>query len=185
MRFNEIVNTVYDSLEESEGKEGDTTGAAETGKIGVTQMARDAVGNPNIDDREIAKLYLIDIGAKLQGLEGYAEAPDGVQVALLDTMYNTGDQLLGWKGMAEGLKGGDYEKAMKNILDTAQVEGKSMKGLAKRRAKAYNIAFPSSISSVLQQLDGTIKYNNKAGDTLFEYRVPRHEKSEAGVITLN
>lgn len=178
------IDRVYNSLEAKEGKSGDTTGAAETGLIGVTQSAREAVGGSE-DDLVIARKYLGLMDYKLrQDIPRYSKAPLEVQEALLDTAYNSGDQILSWEGMKSKMVTGDWIGALKQTLDTANVGGKTVKGLAKRRAGAYNLVADKKIDEIEQKEDGTLIYKAADGSIIFKYRKPKHDKSIAGLLKI-
>lgn len=71
--------------------------------------------------------------------------PRSVQIALLDLTFNIGASSLGQqRGMLDGLKEQNYQKAMENTLDIVRAtdvggNAYSSPGLAKRRASLYNL----------------------------------------------
>ena len=110
----------------------------------------------------------------------------GTQNALIDTMYNVGPGATRWKGLSSSIANGEAPKEiMKNILDSANVGGKSVKGLAKRRAMSYNMAVSDEdkITKVTQLKDGTIQYFSNEG-LVFQYKRDRHSDSKPGSITV-
>ena len=179
-----LVDSVFNSLYTSEGAEGDTTGAAKTGKIGVTQWARDAVGVEGMSDEDVAKSYLKLLDKKWRGKKGFAEAPKEVQAFLLDSSYNLGESVFGYKNLETSLAQGKYLEAAKGLLGTASIGGASSRGVARRRAEQYNkIAF-NKIVEIDQQEDGTLRYLDRKGNEVFSYRPKsgRHTSSKVGRI---
>ena len=181
-----VAEQVLSELTAKEGV-GDEVTSVETGALGVTEAARKAVGaTENTDDTKVAKDYLNVLENKWEGVEGFKDASDGVKKALLDTTYNIGEGVLKFKGVKSALKGGDEEEVVKSLLDTASVDGKAVKGLAKRRAEAYNEVSETPITEVEQLEDGTIIYK-KDGEEFFKYKAEggKHEKSGVGTITVD
>lgn len=185
--FNPVEFT-FDHLLAREGV-GDEVTDIETGKMGVTQMARLAVNAPdNMPDEEVAKAYLGKLDSNWSNRVGYKEAPPEVKSMLLDASYNMGEQVLKFKGVSDAIANQDYEAASKALLNTANVNKQTMIGLAKRRADSHNIAFPEApIIEVEQKEDGTIIYRGLGGETLLEYnsKKGKHPKSKPGVIKLH
>lgn len=176
---------VLAQLEVKEGS-GDLVTDVETGNLGVTEQARKAAKAPQgASDVEVAEGYLNFLEGKWKGVEGYSSASPEVRKALLDTSYNVGEGVTRFSGITKALKKGDEEEVILNLLDTASVEGKSVKGLAKRRAEAYNQVSDSPITKVEQMDDGTIVYF-KGEEEFFKYKPKggRHEKSDVGVIDI-
>ena len=121
----DLVDSVFNSLYASEGAEGDTTGAAKTGKLGVTQWARDAVGIEGMSDEDVAKRYLKLLDEKWRERKGFAEAPREMQSFLLDSSYNLGESVFGYKSLEANLAQGKYLEAAKGLLGTANIGGAS------------------------------------------------------------
>lgn len=186
----DVVNNVYESLERKEGTSGDTTGAAKTYDIGVTQSAIDTVkdkyGYSGKDYKKVAKLFLKNQYEEISTLPNFESAPLSVQEELLDLAYNSGTAMKGWKGLNKAMEEGDWVEVMKETLDTANSGGKSLKGLAKRRAEAYNRIAEVPIKSIEQLSDGTLIYNDEDGNEIFKYKAKngRHSKSSTGVLSL-
>lgn len=169
------VADVFSHLARREGEGDDLTDVA-TGKLGVTQEARDAVGaNKNTPDRVVARRYLDHLDTVFEnGLEGYTQSPPNVKQMVLDASYNMGEKIKNFTNFSRAIKDGDYDKAAINLLDTANVKHKgqmkSVKGLAKRRAESYNLYADEPVTVVEQLEDGTIKYLGEGGQVIFEYR---------------
>jgi GH24 family phage-related lysozyme (muramidase) len=178
---------VYEGLLGNEGASGDTTGAADTGELGVTDNARKAVPNSkSMSDKEIARKYLDIQDKELSKLNGYSHAPMVVQEAILDTAYNTSaSQMKTWKSFKKHLSNEDYIPALKETLDTANIKKKSSKGLAARRARNFNKVAQIPIDTVEQLENGTIIYRDSTGKTIFKYKAPRHPSSDPGIIKVN
>ncbi len=182
------VDRVYSDLAIKEGT-GDNLTSVATGKWGVTEAARAAVGAPpEMPDEEVAKAYLEKVDSNWKNREGYDQAPDNIQAMLIDATYNLGEGVLGYKGVQKALKDGDWEMVGKNLLDTANAEGGTVKGLAKRRAEGWNIAFPGNPITKIEQKDsGEILYYGADGSTIFSYGANKgkHPGSEAGVMEIH
>ena len=181
------VDVVYKSLAKSEGS-GDKVTGIKTGNLGVTKWARQAVNaKDGTTDEEVAKLYLGALNKMWESKEGYSDAPIELQAALLDSAYNMGASIMKHKSVVEGLSSKDYSKIGKYILSTSNVGGKSMKGLALRRAEMYNRFSETKVASVEQGDDGTLRYNDKDGNEVFSYKPKggRHDKSSPGTLFLD
>lgn len=176
----------YSTLQELNYREGtgDALTNTPTGRLGVTRAARRASkslkGTP---DDEVALMYLIHLESKWMDVVGYVRSPEEVKLALLDASYNLGERVMRYRGVRSGLLAENYSKVMESLLLTANVGGKSVKGIAKRRAGLYNGVTSDRIVSVEQRFDGTIIYHG-ARSELFRYRPwgGRHEKSSVGIL---
>lgn len=182
-----VIDEVFDDLALFEGAEGDTTGAAETGRIGVTAAARQAVGGENLSDEQVAKQYLgIVFNTLSTKLEGFEKAPREVQKSLLDAGYNLGQGIANFKGLRAAFAKKDWKGVGLNLLDTASIAGKASRGLARRRADYYNRIVgesQSKITHIEQKRDGTLIY--LSGDSeVFKYKPSggRHPSSGVGKI---
>jgi GH24 family phage-related lysozyme (muramidase) len=196
-----IADAVYDELPLKEGK-GDLTGAAPTGNLGVTEVARKTVGmndewkNAKSEeerdeiDKKVARLYLNYLENKMP--DSWKEMPEGLQKGFLDAAYNIGPGIFNYTQLNKGIQNKDWAYAAKNLLDSANIDGKSSKGLAKRRAEAYNDiaqeAGFNTIGDVEQEADGTIIYYDNEGNDIFRYdpktKMP-HESSKPGKILID
>lgn len=182
------VDMVYNNLGAKEGV-GDIVTDIPTGALGVTGMARSAVGaKDDVPDDVVAKQYLDLLNNQWNMRNGYTESPTEIKAMLLDASYNMGEQTMNFPELSAALQEGNYEQVALELLDTANVEGMAVKGVAKRRAQSYNLyAKPENeIHSVEQLKDGTIIYRGKGGEELYSYRAEggRHPKSKAGRIDL-
>ena len=176
------IANVYKDLAHREGV-GDNVTSVVTGELGVTQSAKDAVGATSSSDADVALLYLNLLNDKWSRVEGYEEAPELVKEILLDATYNLGESVMGYRGVRSALREGRWFDVGKELLDTANVGGRSMMGLAKRRAAMYNKVAQEDIFWIRQLEDGTLIY--ATFDTrVFEYKARggKHEKSKAGVV---
>lgn len=182
-----IIDELYQDFAISEGN-GDTTGAAPTGKRGLTTRLYSAMKKKhgNISEEEASKLYLGEAYDKFTAdLAGFDQLPTEAKKGILDSAYNMDfNKMLKFKNFAKAVAAGDVDGAFKNLLDTANINGQSSKGLAKRRAESYNIASPGSpITSVEQDANGEIRYM-KGNNVFFSYtpRKGKHKSSAAGTI---
>lgn len=152
----------------------------------MTDSARKAVGaSPDVPDEEVAYRYLEKQQDRLGTFKGFSEAPMSVQEALLDTAYNTSaGEMSKWKGMKKALAEGDYEKVLKETLDTANSGGKSLRGMARRRAMNYNKIARTPIATIEQKADGSIIYRDSGGNTITSYKARggRHPQSRIGIL---
>lgn len=183
-----IINALYEEFGVSEGN-GDTTGAAPTGSRGLTTaLYAEMKGKhgASITEEQASKFYLTEIYTSFsKNLEGFTALDEDVQKGVLDSAYNLGYKgMLKYKGFAAAIKANDKEAIFKNLLDTATVAGQSYRGLAKRRAHAYNeIVKDSKITSVKQEEDGTLKYM-KGEEVFFSYKAPKGRAAKSSVGTL-
>lgn len=183
----DAVDDVYKNLIHEEGAEGDTTGAAVTGKLGVTEGARSVIpGSEDMSDKEVAKAYIERLGSMVP-----EDTPYSVTYSLVDTAYNAGEGVFKYPKLSKALKEGDWMGVATNFLDTATIGGKSSKGLAGRRARAYNrIAEEFGgdvIEKVFQAEDGTLSYLNEEGDVIFSFKAKngRHPSSRVGSLRVD
>ena len=172
---------------------GDTATSVPTAHFGVTKAAADAVGEPFSEtmSKEISQLIGTKYVVKLEQdfaskVEGWESLPVEVKEGALDAAYNMGPQVFKFKGFMSALGEGDAEEAARQLLDTASIDGKSSKALAKRRAELYNnMVGEGTIDRVEQMEDGTLAYW-KGDSEVFSYRPKggKHETSSVGSITL-
>lgn len=191
---NEVIDNVYNKLIEFEGASGDTVTGIPTGEKGLTTAEYDRIKKQygNMTQAEASKVYL---GEQLDILEtdftGFKDLTNAQKQGILDVAYNLrngAEKMKKFSHFKHYLREGDVPAAMKELLETAQSNGKSMLGLAKRRAESWNTAFPYTarnrdmkIRDVEVLEDGTvIYYRDKAtNDIIHEYKPKggRHEKS--------
>lgn len=181
----DTMSNVFVELFEKEGR-GDNVTSVATGNIGVTGGAvRATTGTDAQTDEDVAVQYLNVLNSLWERYRGYREAPTEVKEALLDLSYNVGEGVFSWKGLLSAVERGDYLEAMRQTLDTANVNKQSLKGLAIRRAAGYNRVAEDDIFWIKQEEDGTIKY--ATFDTLIMSYKPRggkHEKSVADTVVV-
>ena len=189
---------VFDQLTANEGVSDDVTGTP-TGRLGVTDArkldAEKTAGRP-LSDEDAARQILHDDSALLHNdMAGFSTLNHKVQAAILDLSYNVGadkvaDSLL-FSALARAVATGDVPSILLQTLDTAVIDGKTVKGLAGRRARMYNSAVSDGmdkIVSVEQAPDGTIIYNAAPSETaasyvLSKFTLPRHKDSRAGTLS--
>tara|TARA_R110000868_G_scaffold345994_2_gene607047 strand:- start:1033 stop:3417 length:2385 start_codon:yes stop_codon:yes gene_type:complete len=189
----QAINVVSADLVANEGT-GDELTDTPTGVGGITDARKAEIeqrkGRP-LSDEEARNIAVKDDSAALHSrMAGFDTLDAKVQAAVLDLAYNVGiNNVLNPKEFPRLQKlvaEGDVQGILYNTLNTAVVEGKSVKGLALRRARMFNAANPDperAITAVEQLDDGTIMY--MAGKrVLATFKRPRHEKSKAGITTL-
>jgi hypothetical protein len=183
-----IVNDAYNNLASAEGSSGDTTGAAETLKRGLTkeqyerQKAR--TNNPNMTEEEASKAYLEELYVTFNNeLEGFSELDYQVKSDILHEAYNLGGGMKNYKEFSKAIKDNNVEQIFFKLLDTANISGQTSKGIAVRRAKLYNKYADAKIKTVEQLDDGTLIYSTEDGE-LFRYRKAKHKSSKAGKVKL-
>ena len=147
--------------------EGDTDGKVDTdgkrlGKFGMQVERKQAIEKREgrkLSDQEAFDIYYDDIYQAWAKKDGFVQAPDGVQRALLDMGFNLGPGFVREvPKAAAALKRGDIAEVLRQTLDTASglvkqhlVNTKTGKtstrlvrqlivGIAKRRADNYNTA---------------------------------------------
>lgn len=179
------IASVFSELYKKEGR-GDTVTSVPTGNIGVTGGAERATSDTDAtSDEEVAVQYLNLLNSRWERYEGYSGAPIEVKEALLDLSYNLGEGVFSYQGLRSALRARDYLEVMRQTLDTANVDGKSVKGLAIRRVDGYNKVAKDDIFWIKQQKDGTMLY--ATFDSLVMKYTPRggkHEKSVAGTVVV-
>lgn len=182
-----VVDKVFSGYTLKEGS-GDNVTNIRTGNLGVTDSARKAMNMTDMDeysDEEVSHAYTTKLYKDWQKKAGFNDAPANVQEALLDTAYNVGPRVMRYKGLNKALAAGDYEGVGRNLLDTASVEGKASRGLARRRAESYNAIVPDKqITHIDQKEDGTLRYLDSEGNEVFSYRPKggRHKTSAVGIL---
>lgn len=183
-----------DRVQKAEG-EGDLVSKVTTGKAGVTSAALKAINYPeqnpkNITDeqsREVVRQYTahLDQGFKAN-LAGYENLSEEARYAILDNAYNLGPNIAKFPKFKAAVEAGDEVGALRELLDTANESGKSVKGLAKRRAENYNMVASNPIKTIKQSANGRVEYLDKDGNTIFAYtpKGGRHDSSKAGTVSL-
>lgn len=126
-------------------------------------------------------------------LEGFDSLPEPAQDGIISSAYNLGEKSMsGFPGFRRAVKNKDPYEAMKQLLDTANTEGRSSKGLALRRAREFNSVASKlgrpRINRVVASEDGTISYLGQSEDgqalEILRYKKPRHETSKPGIVDI-
>jgi hypothetical protein len=120
-----------------------------------------------------------------RGFSGFDELSASVQAALLDLSYNVGvNNVLSFDRIRAAVSEGDADRVLLETLDTAVVDGKTVKGLAGRRARMFNAANTNpdlTITAVEQLSKGTIQYLHD-DVVIYQFKRPRHDDSTAGRV---
>jgi GH24 family phage-related lysozyme (muramidase) len=173
---------------------GDRMTDTPTGAGGIT-AARKAVeerraGRPLTDMQAREAAVRADSATLHNNLAGFSTLSAPVQAAVLDMSYNIGVGKVvdpkKFPKLIQAVAEGDVKNILLNTLDTATVEGHSVKGLAGRRAYMYNLGIGSSgprIDKVEQLADGTVNYIS-GGSVIFTFKRPRHKDSRAEILTV-
>ena len=176
------IDNVYNTLVVEEGTGDNITNAPPTGDMGVTDSARSAYQiSENTTDKEASRQILIGKDAELsQKVPNYDEAPSKLKEFILNTEYNTGN-VFTFNQFTSNMRASNWYEASKQLLDTANREGQSVRGLAERRARNFNgvadeIGQPR-ITDVEQTNDGEIRYYS-GDEVIFKYFAPRHPQSD-------
>lgn len=185
---NYVVNTAYEQLNKYEGKSGDTTGAAKTGKRGLTEeqyerqklLAKD----PELTEEQASKNYLTQLYTRFdRDVEGFSELSNEVKADIIHEAYNLGPSMTKYPSFTKAIKENNVEQIFFNLLDTANISGETSKGIAVRRAELYNKYADAKIKTVEQLDDGTLIYSTEDGE-LFRYKKAKHKSSKAGKVKL-
>ena len=183
-----IVNNAYNNLAKAEGNSGDTTGAAETLKRGLTkeqyERQKTRTNNPNMTEEEASKAYLEELYVTFNNeIEGFSKLDYDVKSDILHEAYNLGMGVKNYKNFTKAIKENNPEQIFFNLLDTANISGQTSKGIAVRRAELYNKYADAKIKTVEQLDDGTLIYSTEEGE-LFRYKKAKHKSSKAGKVKL-
>ena len=183
----QAIDIVQKGLVAVEGTGDDLTGIA-TGEGGITETRKADIerrkGRPLTDQQARNEAVREDSTALHDGMPGFATLGAEVQAAVVDLAFNVGvNSVLDpveFKQLRTAIAAGDEAQILANTLDTALVGGKSVKGLALRRARMYNQASKGlQITDVEQLSDGTINYLSGMV-VIYTFKRPRHDKSAAG-----
>lgn len=163
---------------------GDKVTNTPTGALGVTKWSRDVFtkDNPGIKnptDRQIAEHYVDYVANNFQKrLPNFDKAPGGVQYALIDAGYNLGPERMSnpraFATLNKHMEEGNWEGAVKTLLSTAAISQNGRRetvlGLAARRARSYNEAFPDSkITKLSHKPNGEIVYYKEDGKPFYRF----------------
>jgi len=184
-----LVDAVYNDLALVEGESGDTTGAADTSKRGLTRKLYNKIKKETfsaITEEEASKYYLNKLNDRWEQVDGWDNASTDLKKVLLDASYNQGENIFTYKGLKKALKDKDSpDKVMKHLLDASNINKKSSKGLARRYAELYNRVSDSKITHVEQKAKGKIVYW-KGADAFFTYTATKgkHKSSKIGKLNV-
>lgn len=189
---NSLASQVFNTLiKKNEGPSGDTTGAAPTGKYGLTVQKYKEMVNKygKLTQEEASIKYLEELETKWNAKPGFADASDTLKMELLDASYNLGEGSINYTGLSNALAtlgtSTDEADVLAKLLDTAQSGKKSLRGIAKRRAESYNKVATDKITSIKQEADGTLIYY-KGNQEFYRFKASkgRHPSSSVGTLTI-
>ena len=182
-----MVDDILVEFEDSEGF-GDKLTSIITGGYGMTKNKREEIEaktGKSMSDKEAASYFLNDIATTISNKNPNITGP---QVkALTSSVYNMGANSLNWSSIDYFIKYPTEENLQKALLTKIYSEGKSVKGIGKRRAEDYNKANPSKeIHSVEQHANGDMIYYSEDNKVIFKAKSnkPKHGKSRAGIIKI-
>jgi len=171
----DVIDIVDSKLLENEGASGDTATGVATGERGLTDNIYDAMKHKygkGITQSEAIKYYLDEAYEGLSTIDGFTDSSKKLQASLLDAGYNLDyNKMRKYKGLGSELNklksgSGSEEDVMAQLLDTANIGGKTSKGLAKRRALGFNEHTTNPIVEVIQAKDGEISYVRADGSVI-------------------
>ena len=183
------IDIVQGGLLANEGV-GDTMTGILTGEGGITDVRKKEIerkkGRPLTDEQARNEAVREDSAALIDGMPGFATLRATVQAALVDMAYNVGAaNVLTFNNLRAAVASGNVGGILLETLDTAVVGGKSVSGLALRRARMFNQASRDfRITEVEQLTDGTINYLSGT-EVLFTFKLPKHRDSRAGVKSVD
>ena len=193
--YDTLSKEMFEHIKKVEGNSGDTTGVAETGKYGLTtdiyNHIKNISKNPKMSEEDAIKYKIkSDYDILRSTIPNFDILPDDAKKYLMDYSYQAGS--FRNKDVIQGLKnyeiGNDISEVFKPSLNMVTIGGgRSSKGTAVRRAKAYNSLLPeddlnNKISKVQQDKDGRITYYNNKGETIYTFfngKAP-HKSSKPG-----
>jgi GH24 family phage-related lysozyme (muramidase) len=190
----DAVKAVTEKLVEIEGTGDEVTGkeTLEGGLLPETKKAIEKkVGKKLSVEQARTEVVKADHALFSQKVPGYKEAAVVAQTAILDMSFNIGPNNIvrkgGFKKMKAALAAGDIVEAMRQTLDTAIVDGKTVKGIAIRRANHYNAVVPidKQIEFVEQLEDGRINYIGADGKVILTFKRPRHPTSRPEKVRID
>lgn len=180
--YDTLSKEMFEHIKKVEGNSGDTTGVAETGKYGLTtdtyNHIKNISKNPKMSEEDAIKYKIkSDYDILRSTIPNFDILPDDAKKYLMDYSYQAGS--FRNKDVIQGLKnyeiGNDISEVFKPSLNMVTIGGgRSSKGTAVRRAKAYNSLLPeddlnNKISKVQQDKDGRITYYNNKGETIYTF----------------
>ena len=185
----QAIDIVKAGLIANEGT-GDIITGIPTGEGGITEVRKADIerrkGRPLTDAQARSEAVREDSAALHDRMPGFDTLGAKVQAAVIDLTYNIGVNTVldpvQFPKLQKAIAAGDVPAILRNTLDTAVVEKKSVRGLALRRARMFNQANTDpklNISDVEQLKDGTINYLS-GNRVVFTFKRPRHQDSRAG-----
>ena len=195
------IEIVSGGLMDHEGIGDDVTGIP-TGEGGITHARRKEIeerAERSYTDKEAREIAVRDDSSALHNnMTGFKTLSGNVQAAVLDLAYNIGVanilDVTKFRNLHNAIAVGKPKEILHNTLDTAIVDGKSVKGLAVRRAYMFNQANSDPklrITGVEQLEDGTINYMTGTPfgpdipvNVFASFKHPRHESSEPGMVKI-
>jgi len=184
----QAIDMVQSQLIANEGT-GDTLTGIPTGEGGITEVRKKEIerkkGRALTDEQARNEAVREDSAALTDGMPGFSTLRANVQAALVDMSYTVGvNNVLSFPNLRKAVSSGNVGAILRETLDTAVVDGKSVKGLALRRARMFNQASRDfRITEVEQLRDGTINYLSGT-EVLFTFKQPKHSQSKAGKETV-
>jgi GH24 family phage-related lysozyme (muramidase) len=174
------VDIMANTLVRFEGRGGDSMSNVLTLEGGLTKVRKDEMDSLygrelSVKEARKASVYE-DFKSLVRNVQGFDNINAQAQTAILDVTYNLGN---GWitnprsfKKLKALLGIGDVVGALKETLDTANREGKTVRSIAERRAIRFNAAVPKQdrITAVEQLKNGKIIYYDINGDMMFNYK---------------
>ena len=186
----QAIDIVTNQLVANEGT-GDFITGIPTGEGGITEARKLDIerrkGRPLTDAQARNEAVREDSATLHNRLPGFDLLGAKVQAALVDLTYNIGvnkvlDPSL-FPKLQQAIAEGDVQAILFSTLDTAIIDKKSVKGLAKRRARMFNQANTNpnfNITKVEQLNDGTINYLS-GNKVIYTFKRPKHKDSKAGL----
>ena len=190
---NEVIQNVHEDLLTHEGASGDTATSVKTLSAGLTERKyreMQAIHGKDITEEQARTYFLEHLYGLWSEKPGFKEAPPELKEGLLDLSYNVGAGSIKYKGLGKSLERLGKGKAtpadvMLNVLDTANIDGQSSRGVAKRRAQQYNSVSDVNITEVEQLSDGTLVYRS-GKDEVYRYTAKkgRSHTSKVGIVAI-
>lgn len=187
-----VTESVADKLVSSEGEGSNIKGDVKTGKFGLTQAALDDMGvKTKLEDltESQAKRLVKQFSGKQQNqiakeIPGFANAPFEIREAYAHAAFNIGASRFIDKVKAAASKG-DWLGGMKAALAVSTQDGKTMRGIGKRRAEEYNAVAKVLNEPLIQFVEQTrtsLNFLGKDNSIIFSLTKPRHAQSGLGKI---
>jgi murein L,D-transpeptidase YcbB/YkuD len=176
-----VVDTVFNTLAGTEGR-GDNVTDTPTGNLGMTAKTKQLLEKKygrSMSDEEAAKMYIKDL--EQSALAVNKDIPSNLLTSFVATTYNTGFNP-DWESYNKFLKNPSDDTLKDAMLTKIYAGGKSMIGIAARRAHDYNLSNPpKKIVSVRQKDNGDIEYLDSNNNVVFYVNStrPKHSASKS------